>query len=213
MVDARAESGSRVSAWRVHIGINRQFAEESGQFLRIGRLGQVRVEARPSGLVAVLLLPEPGERDDDHTASELTTDPATDFMAVETGHADIEQHNLGSAKPTIVKPGAARAWLEVPVYRAVTTIGIKITQVAKGAMNESCLSGVMLVRGGSAIVPLRGVDDEAATSLPRALIAMQTALSIDKRPGLEKLLKFPFVYHYSGGFFFNAPPAVKHASW
>ncbi len=115
--------------------------------------------------------------------------------------------------PTAVKPPASRTWLEVPVGREVSTIAIKLAEVKPGKMNDSCLSGVELVRNRQALIPLLGVDGGANAELPRALAALQTALLAPGRPGLEKLLEFPFVNHDAAGFFMGAPAPIKHASW
>jgi hypothetical protein len=117
-------------------------------------------------------------------------------------------------KTTRVVPAAARTWLEVPIGRPVTTLAIKIAEVKKGKMNDSCLSGIELVQGGEAMSPLTGLDSAAAaTDLPRALAALQAALTAPGRPGLDKLLEFPFVVHDASGFFSGAPGPITHAGW
>lgn len=116
-------------------------------------------------------------------------------------------------KTTRVVPAAARTWLEVPVGRPVTTLAIKIAEVKKAKMNDSCLSGIELVQGGEAMAPLTGLDSAAAADLPRALAALQTALAAPGRPGLDKLLEFPFVVHDASGFFHGAPAPITHAGW
>lgn len=116
-------------------------------------------------------------------------------------------------KTTTVSPAATRTWLDVPVRRSVSSITIKLAGVAKGKMNDSCLSGIELVRNNEAIAVVRGVDGAATTELPRALAAIQRALEAPGRAGLEKLLDFPFVLHDAAGFFEGAPGAVTYANW
>jgi hypothetical protein len=117
-------------------------------------------------------------------------------------------------KPTRVSPAATRTWLEVPVGRTVSTIAIKLAEVKKAKMNDSCLSGVELVQHHEVLQPARNLEGAAAAELPRALAALQSSLLAPGRPGLEKLLEFPFVNHDASGFFAaGAPGPIKHASW
>jgi hypothetical protein len=93
---------------------------------------------------------------------------------------------LLDGKKTTIAPPAKREWTSVAVGASVSTIVLRIAAVAKGKMNDSCLTAIELVRDGETLTPLLGVDGAAAESLPRALATLQTAL--DKKSGLEPLL-------------------------
>lgn len=116
-------------------------------------------------------------------------------------------------KATTVKPATTRTWLSVPIGRPVSTISLKIAAVAKGAMNDSCISGISLVRKGVDFTPIIGIDAAAAAALPRALSTIQSALDNPEPAGLEKLLDFPFALHPATGFAVGAPKPIKHATW
>jgi hypothetical protein len=96
-------------------------------------------------------------------------------------------------KVTQVRPAAQRAWLEVPVGRAVSTIALKIAAVDKGAMNDTCISGVSLQRAKSVPLVVLGVDQAALDALPRGLASIEAALDAGG-PSLQKLLDFPFSF-------------------
>lgn len=103
-------------------------------------------------------------------------------------------------KATTVHPAATRKWLDVPIGRDVSTITIKIGAVAKGKMNDSCLSGISLSRKSGDVTPVIGVDAAAVAELPRALAKLEQTLGSD-RAELDKLLDFPFTLY-----------KVKHAN-
>jgi hypothetical protein len=116
-------------------------------------------------------------------------------------------------KTTTVKPATTRTWLSVPIGRPVSTISLKIAAVARGAMNDSCISGISLVRKDAEFTAIVGIDAAAAAALPRALSTIQSALENPDPAGLEKLLDFPFTLHPAAGFAMGAPKPIKHASW
>jgi hypothetical protein len=104
--------------------------------------------------------------------------------------------SLDNGPPITVTPSQLkRAWAQVPVHARVQTIAIHILGVAKGKMNDTCLSGVQIVRGGVPARPLFGWPVAAADSLPGALKAIDAGLSSDKLVGLDALLDFPFTVH------------------
>lgn len=116
-------------------------------------------------------------------------------------------------KTTTVKPAATRAWVEVPVRGTASSVTIKIGAIAKGKMNDSCISGIELVRGNKPLAVVRGIDAAAITELPRALAAIQGALAAPGRAGLDKLLDFPFSLHDIAGFAAGQPDALTYATW
>lgn len=112
-----------------------------------------------------------------------------------------------------MKPAATRAWVEVPLHGSVSSITVKLAGIAKGKMNDSCISGIQLIRAGKPLAVVRGVDAAAIAELPAALASIQAALQAPRRAGLDKLLAFPFVLHDVGGFFAGEPDPLTYSSW
>jgi hypothetical protein len=104
-------------------------------------------------------------------------------------------------KATTVHPAATREWLDVPIGREVSTISIKIAAVTKGKMNDSCLSGISLVRKSGDYATVIGVDAHAIAELPRVITKLNQTLGANDLAGLDKLVDFPFTLY-----------KVKHAS-
>jgi len=98
---------------------------------------------------------------------------------------------LADGKPHAVSP-AGKKWVEVAIGAKVTTLAFRIDKVKKGRMNDSCISGIDLERGGAVLAPLIGVDAAAVTALQPAVDAIQRALSAPDHAGLKPLLEFPF---------------------
>ena len=120
---------------------------------------------------------------------------------------------IADGKPQTVKPRKKDDWASAPIRAKVTTIAVKVTAVKKGKMNDSCISGINLMRGGETLAPMIGFDPRPLTALPGALSAIQDALSAPDKKGLEPLVEFPFSNHPADGFFMGDPAAVSVKSW
>lgn len=112
-------------------------------------------------------------------------------------------------KPSTVSLKAERAWVNVKIGRPVSTLAIKIASVKKGKMNDSCISGVRLHRGGGLEVAREAeLPADAVAALPAGLAKIQAALLDPSYQSLQNVLAFPFTYDYSGG-----PKKAKYGSW
>jgi len=92
---------------------------------------------------------------------------------------------------TTVRPLTGRKWLAVPIGHDVSTITVKIAAIAKGKMNDSCISGISLVRNKGEYAVLTGINAGALEELPRALANLQRTLGTADHGGLAKLVDFP----------------------
>lgn len=95
-------------------------------------------------------------------------------------------------KTTKVQPAATRKWLTVPIGAAVSTIAVKIGAVTKGKMNDSCISGISLVRNTGDYATVIGIDAAAVAELPRVLAKLQSTFGAADGAGLAALVDFPF---------------------
>ena len=98
-------------------------------------------------------------------------------------------------KATTVHPATTRQWLDVQIGREVSTISIKLGAVTKGKMNDSCLSGVSLIRRTGDYATVIGVDAHAVAELPRAIAKLEQTLGTTDRAGLDKLVDYPFTLY------------------
>lgn len=115
-------------------------------------------------------------------------------------------------KPQTIKP-SGRTRVEVKIGAKVTTLAFKITGAKKGRMNDTCIAGIDLMRGGDQLVPLIGMDARALASLPTQMQEIQTALAAPGRKGLDTLLAYPFTSLDADGFFMGGSKQGKAANW
>lgn len=117
----------------------------------------------------------------------------------------------GGAPRTLAPDG--RKWLDVKVGAKVSTLALRIAAAKKGRMNDSCIAGIDLMRGGVKLVPVIGVDDVALGALPAALREINAAIGAPGRKGLEPLLAFPFTNNHVDGFFAGFDQKAVATSW
>ena len=98
---------------------------------------------------------------------------------------------LVDGKPQVVKP-AGKRWSEIKIVGKVSTLSFQIDRVKKGRMNDSCIAGIDLMRGGRRLAPVIGVDARAAAALQPMVESTQRALAASDRAGLRALIAFPF---------------------
>jgi hypothetical protein len=111
--------------------------------------------------------------------------------------------------PSTVTPAARRTWLDVPIGRSISTVTVKIAAVAKGKMNDSCISAIWFDRKDARLATVVGIDAAAVAALPRALVAIDGAFGT---PALEHLLDYPFSFHPGLGRDTNEP-RITYPSW
>lgn len=119
---------------------------------------------------------------------------------------------IDGARSTIEVP-RRRDWLELPVGRAVTSIGIAIAAATRSKMNDSCISGITPDTGDDDAVLVRNADAAAVAALPRAIAALQVSLGKSDHAGLEQLVELPFTNHPAAGFFEGDPPATTYKTY
>lgn len=107
--------------------------------------------------------------------------------------------SIDGAAPIKVSPPAKREWVTVKVGKAISSIKLTIDGVAKGKMNDSCISGVELVVDGE-VPSVARIDATALAALPAFYAAIQKSLSDPARTGLDALVAFPFSYALSDWF-------------
>lgn len=115
-------------------------------------------------------------------------------------------------KITRASAGARGKWITVPTKDPVTSFTIKVTGATAGKMNDSCISGVKLMRGKTSLVAVRGAAAAGAGSLPRAIKTIQDTLASDSRAGLDKLVAFPLELDDAANFSMGGK-AVTYTSW
>ncbi|MGE0551499.1 MAG: hypothetical protein AB7R00_30870 [Kofleriaceae bacterium] len=131
----------------------------------------------------------------------------TDKLFKANNRPSLLEVSFDGGKPVRVPLPGLMDWETVKVGKAVSSITIKIAGVAKGRMNDSCISGVTLWANDEQVGVLRGIDPSAAAALPKALIAIYDAIGDAKK--LEPFLAYPFSVEDSSMWGFgDAPPTV-----
>ena len=97
---------------------------------------------------------------------------------------------IADGKSQTVKP-KGKTWTSAKLHGRVSSLVIKLAAVTKGRMNDSCISGIDLVRGDETLVPLIGLDLKALATLPKAMAEIEDALGQSDRKGLKALLELP----------------------
>ncbi len=96
-------------------------------------------------------------------------------------------------KDQIVKFREERENVDVAIGRTVSEIRLEIAAVAKGKVNDSCISGVDIhADPDAAVVP--GMSSTAQYALEPAFAKTWTALATCDEAGLRAQLAFPFVF-------------------
>lgn len=135
----------------------------------------------------------------------------TDKLFKANNRLSLIEVSFDGGAPKDVPLSGVMDWESINVGKAVSSISIKIKGVAKGKMNDSCISGITLWAKDEQIGVLRGLDATAAAALPKALITIYNALGDVKK--LEPHLVYPFSVEDSMMWGFGDAPATVHKNF
>jgi hypothetical protein len=102
----------------------------------------------------------------------------------------IELSVDGGPAQAIAVP-STRERTSVKLGKSVRTLAVKIAAVKKGAINDTCLSSVTLLRDGSRMSPLFDLSPAAAAALPDAIRRIVAAVASEDLDVIVGVVEFP----------------------
>jgi hypothetical protein len=103
----------------------------------------------------------------------------------------------GGAPQSVAVPHE-RERVSIALGKPVRSIAIKIAAVKKGAINDSCLSSVTLVRDGKRMAPLFDLPAGAARALPNAVRRIVAAVASEDLDAVAAVADFPLTLESAG---------------